>query len=329
MSTYHMSFFKELNFYRFAIMGVAMISVILFHQYFVCVFPFNIFHNYGHWGVDVFLFLSGAGLVNSLRRYSLRNYYKRRLNRILPSCLVCGTMKYTAFVILGSSVAVLEDGLKLGVWSILCLDSWFVYTILLFYIISPLLYRLLCKHAITTLIVVVSIFFINGLMVRPMVGYDWMSIHGILSWSLERLPVFIIGMLMAVKEFEARKLVHILKMSFVFFVVAVSLIALVKFDVSFLAQQSLTFFLLALGMPSFISIIIYFLRCLPKMMLKPLSFFGSYSFEIYLAHGFIFWTFKIIFEGYNPWILLSICFLLTCVIAYVVKQSVNRLKNFH
>ena len=49
-------------------MGLSMLSIMLFHQYLSSVFPFNFFHNFGYWGVDVFLFLSGAGLVYSLNK---------------------------------------------------------------------------------------------------------------------------------------------------------------------------------------------------------------------------------------------------------------------
>lgn len=91
-------FNRDISKYRTAIMGIAMISVMLFHQYFTSVIPFNLFHNFGSWGVDVFLFLSGMGIVRSLNNNSLKVYYLRRLKRILPSCILCGSIKYSIFL---------------------------------------------------------------------------------------------------------------------------------------------------------------------------------------------------------------------------------------
>jgi len=64
-------------------MGIAMIAIMLFHQYFTSVFPFNAFHNFGYWGVDVFLFLSGMGLVKSLNNNPLKIFYAHRFYRII------------------------------------------------------------------------------------------------------------------------------------------------------------------------------------------------------------------------------------------------------
>ena len=88
------SFLELVSVNRSAIMGLSMVFIMLFHQYFTSVFPFNLFHNYGHWGVDVFLFLSGMGLVNSLEKNSIKDYYKRRFMRLVPSCIFCGSLKY-------------------------------------------------------------------------------------------------------------------------------------------------------------------------------------------------------------------------------------------
>ena len=61
-----------------------MLSIMLFHQYFTSAAPFNLFHHFGYWGVEVFLFLSGMGMVHSIEKNSLKVYYKRRLLRLLP-----------------------------------------------------------------------------------------------------------------------------------------------------------------------------------------------------------------------------------------------------
>ena len=125
----------EISKFRSLIMGLAMLSIMLFHQCFTNSFPFNLFHNFGYWGVDIFLFLSGMGLTKSLDNNSLKTFYLRRFNRIIPSCLLCGSIKYCIFLLLGSSVAILKDGLNIGIWSIMSLDLWFIPTIIILYTI--------------------------------------------------------------------------------------------------------------------------------------------------------------------------------------------------
>lgn len=91
---------------RTFIMGCAMISVMLFHQQFMSgvrtAGPFgviwSIFHNFGHWGVDIFLFLSGFGVVHSLRKNSMKVYFANRAKRILPSCIILGVILGTLYV---------------------------------------------------------------------------------------------------------------------------------------------------------------------------------------------------------------------------------------
>lgn len=153
------TFCKEISENRTAIMGLAMLSVMLFHQYFTSTIPFNAFHNFGNWGVDIFLFLSGMGLVQAINKYPILHFYKRRFQRIIPSCILCGTIKYFAFMALGSSVIILKEPLHIGWWSVASLDLWFIPTIIILYIISPLLYHFLSNNTKITLVCISMAFF--------------------------------------------------------------------------------------------------------------------------------------------------------------------------
>ena len=290
-----------------------MISIILFHQYFISLFPFNLFHNYGYWGVEVFLFLSGMGLVKSIESNSITNYYKRRFTRIIPSCIICGTSKYTAFLLLGSSAEILKEGLNIGPWSVLSLDLWFIYTIIILYIISPILYHALKRRPLNTLICIILIFGINGFTLKPHVGYDWLSVEGVFAWTIDRLPIFTLGMFFSINSDDLdRKIVY----SIPFLMIAILLVLLGKTNYQICNIQVFITFTLFLGVPSLTSILICFLKKTPLSWQKPIKFFGSYSLELYLVHEFIFWTIKIYFDGSNPWLLLSVSVILSCIIAY-------------
>jgi len=309
--------------HRESMMGISMLSIMLFHQYFISMFPFNIFHYIGYWGVDIFLLLSGIGLVNSLEKNKIKTYYERRFIRLVPSCILCGLTKYLIFVYLGPSVIILKEGLNIGIWSIASLDLWFIHTIIILYIISPLLHWILNKCPYETILIILLLFFINGFTLKPEVGYEWMSPKGITSWTLERLPVFTAGMIISIYNLRLDKN---LIFSALFLLSTGCLDYLSKTNYSIYINQAYQSFTLLLGMPAILFLCISILDVIPNYLKSFLSFLGTYSLELYLVHEFIFWTMKIIFVNTNPWILLASSFTLSCLSAYAIKKCT---KLFH
>ena len=316
----YLTFIEATSHHRTEIMGVSMLAVILFHQYFTSAIPFNFFHFFGYWGVDVFLFLSGMGIVNSIKKYPTSIYFKRRFTRILPSCILCGTLKYIIFNLFGTSIAVLKEGLNICILSMVGLDSWYIYTILIFYAIAPLLYIIIQKAPLITIICIAFLYIINGLTVRPMVGFDWMSPTGVLGWTIERLPVFTYGMIISVWK-SLNKNIMIYSFLFLFFAITLKLFEKIYTPFPFL--QVCIMITLAIGMPSLVLITIFFLRHIPLALKEIFIFLGTYSLEIYLVHGFIFWAMKIKYEGISSWILMPIAFTITCLSAYYCKRIIN------
>ncbi len=302
--------------YRTGIMGVSMFCIILFHQYFTSVFPFNIFHNFGYWGVDVFLFLSGMGLVNSLRKNTINKFYANRLRRLLPSCIICGATKYLIFLAFESYLSVLKEGLHLGIWSILSLDLWYVHTIIIFYILSPVFYYLLLRWPKHIIFVVFTVFIINELTLMPIIGYNWFSPQGVLSWTIGRLPIFILGMVFSIKGIINRTNLYI---SFLLLISAICVKFYSKMDLS-INPQIYVDILLILGMPALVLLNVKILAASPNTIKHLLEFFGSYSLELYLVHEFIFWSIKISYNNTSAAILLLISFLLTCISAFLCNK---------
>jgi peptidoglycan/LPS O-acetylase OafA/YrhL len=68
-----MTFNELISKYRTPIMGCAMIVIMLFHQPFIYdSYVDALFHQFGYWGVEIFLFVSGFGIVYSLYRNDVR-----------------------------------------------------------------------------------------------------------------------------------------------------------------------------------------------------------------------------------------------------------------
>ena len=309
---------------RNSIMGVAILSIMLFHQYFISMIPFNFFHKFGYWGVDIFLFISGMGLVNSLKKNTKKDYYKRRFIRIIPSCLLCGTTKYIVFILFYSSLFILKDGLKIGIWSIASLDLWYIHTIIILYIISPIIFKSLNKNKYLTIAIILFLFLLNGIFLKPIVDYDWLSPKGIISWTIERLPVFTLGMYLSIYNRITNKFIYISSFPLL---LAICLNLIEKTQYSFYGIRPCLLFLLTLGMPFLIVACIYLLKNIPYSMQKLLAFLGKYSLELYLVHEFIFLALIIYFKNRNPSLLLIIGFLLSFFSAYLCRILTNIIKQ--
>jgi peptidoglycan/LPS O-acetylase OafA/YrhL len=322
MQFYNTSFHHSISECRASIMGVAILSIMLFHQYFTSIFPFNLFHNFGYWGVDVFLLLSGMGIVNSLEKHDVCTFYKRRFMRIIPICALCGTIKYSIFLLLGDSVTPIKDGLHIGPWSIVSLDLWFIHAIIILYAISPILYLLLKKRPIITFACILLISLCNSLTLLSQIGYEWFSLYGITAWTLERLPVFTLGMWLSIeKKFNKRKI--LISISFLLTAFIIKIIS--KIDETSCFVFNCVCLILAFGTPALIQVTIYVLQRSPSKIMEFLQLCGNHSLELYLVHEFIFYILMIHYVNCNPWILLTVGFLLSFILAYLSKKATTKI----
>jgi peptidoglycan/LPS O-acetylase OafA/YrhL len=321
MNSIDTSYTVQTSQHRSALMGISILSIMMCHQYFTSTFPFNFFHIFGYWGVDIFLFLSGMGLVNSLNKNTISTYYKHRIVRLAPSCILCGSIKFIIFTALGSTLVALKECLHLGVWSVMSLDLWFIHSIIILYIISPVLYKPLSKLSYFSLIVILSIFLINELTLRPEVGYNWMTPIGVTAWTIERLPVFSVGMMMSI---GFGTIYHKIPQSLVFLLLAIGLKILNKTYCPLYGIETCQKLCLILGMPALIHLCIIMLKNVPKTLYRALDFLGNHSLELYLVHEFIFFSIKISYQSVNPYCLLSFSFILSFLAASICKLITNK-----
>ena len=73
---------------RKELMGIAILSVILYHWFSWCKYGYLDMFHYLYIGVDVFLLLSGFGLCFSYNKCNLPRFYRRRLLRVFPLFVV-------------------------------------------------------------------------------------------------------------------------------------------------------------------------------------------------------------------------------------------------
>ena len=76
---------QKISRHRTALMGFAIIGILLFHSRIAVPYIDNLFV-IGYGGVDIFLFLSGFGLFFSFsENQNLASFYKKRFLRIFPA----------------------------------------------------------------------------------------------------------------------------------------------------------------------------------------------------------------------------------------------------
>lgn len=190
----------SLSTYRDPLMGIAMLYVILFHLSFLNVKFDNklidFFISSGNAGVDIFIFLSGLGMIYSLsKNFNIKEFYKKRISRIFPAyiplvglyTLVCMRMGLCGIRLLLTNCA----GISFWFSSNPCAFNWYVPGILVFYLFTPGIFLLLkndrARYRNAIILCSLSVLLL-------IVNIDFIEIKR-LNVAISRFPVFIIGML--------------------------------------------------------------------------------------------------------------------------------------
>lgn len=182
-------------------LGFATLCILLFHQPFIkdalLILPFRI---YGYWGVELFLFLSGFGIYYSLRKTGsspLWGFYRKRLIRIMPTTMLAGCCFALCNPFLDGSLV--SGKLPYGLTPIVCmlgLHLWYIRAILLFYLISPCLFRIIKRPILLVSVILLSctIGLVGSMYFSPAKDHQiWAS----LIWPALRFPSYILGMIVA------------------------------------------------------------------------------------------------------------------------------------
>ena len=192
---------------RTVLMGLAILWVLWFHSEFrIDFFPWKIVNtgfgflkDTGYGGVDIFLLISGIGIYQSLDKNPTSVYFKNRLRKILPV--------WWAFMVVDLNLRCFLYGMPIGFhsafgyatftgfWlSLPDRGNWYVHAIMLFYLVSPVLYALLNnsrKKKRTLLILLAAAFFIS----LPFLGQMQML-------AFSRTLIFIFGMYLSATKTE-------------------------------------------------------------------------------------------------------------------------------
>ncbi len=206
-TTKKLSPYKLLSAHRTELMGFATLWVMYNHAMLLGLVaekePFRFLQLAAHISVDIFFLLSGFGIYHSLEKNSIRDYFIKRLLKLLPV--------WGSFLLLHIIVDRLVFGLNFSPKEIIGFltfqgfraqlgnqGNWYVYTIFAYYLIAPIPYSFLkeSKHKLTTCAVMTAICWIAS--------YSYFGNRDLLITFI-RIPAFLIGMYVASVKFAGEK----------------------------------------------------------------------------------------------------------------------------
>lgn len=187
---------RMLSKYRLPIMGFATLWIMMNHVWKPILterehlaWIENYIKEIGFCGVDIFLLVSGLGLVFAIEKYDLKTFYLRRFIHVYP-----------AFFFAGAGIAFFRGwGLEGFLRNVLLINFftkniysylWYVPAILLFYLFFPVYYKIF-KQAKNKYIFVsasIVVWYVATMLLDGILREDFFGITN-------RIPIFIVGIL--------------------------------------------------------------------------------------------------------------------------------------
>lgn len=322
--------------YRTHLMGFSIIWVMAFHlaaqgKESFDFFILNPIIGNGYGGVDIFLFLSGIGLVRSwngcLKAGSiieaLKLFYLKRLKRLFPAYII------VCLIYIGIRQLNLVHGIlcisTIGHWIGIGRYDWYIPTILVYYLIFPFLYKILIRNGKVT--VVCTFFTVVAICLCLFMEYPY--IEDVRVFSLSRLPIFCLGIYWGInleKFFEKRNVI----IWYVLMCVGCMLLFYFKhstygFTLTCGAFQ-LPFFLIT---PGLCIILVRIFRKLPSYFNRLFLFCGIMSLELYLVHLKLFENIYGLpyFTLEYRYVYVLVLAIIVLVLSYLLNRSISKFMN--
>lgn len=249
---------------RLYLMGIAIMLVVLHHLAIFGAWRFFYIFEPGRIGVDIFFFLSSYGCCYSMERYSVWNFYKRRLRRLFPLYaifLFCVLSFFYHEKSVGERIVTFLSHISgLAVFNSEHLIAWYIPSTILLYLFFPIIYKFL--------ILIKDYFWIQmGLLVFLILLNNKFPIIMYLGLAL-RLPIIFMGMLtyLYIRENKPRLLL--------FYVSVLIIIYFVPRHFVMVSSVAIPLLLYGLGESDF------------KFPFSSIiSFLGKHSLDIYLGQN--------------------------------------------
>lgn len=299
-------------------MACAIIGVMLFHapHNYIEYASQHFFTRFGRWGVELFLFVSGFGIYYSLTNNNNQTlFYIKRIIRIMPAAIIAGWLIY----FIGSGK---PD-------SLLGLNFWYIRTILIFYFFSPLLIRIVhARHSLTKIMAICAICYLLS------VGTEYVFDSRIprffiftVSWSLERLPAYLMGMWIASRgrtpEEEKNNATFLKPVGIMCLSAAIMLRT--GYDYRIITSEhvlDIAYLLLGISTPFICQILCKVAEHLPVYLYRFMSWLGGITLELYVIHEFLYKQ-ALLYLSESPRTAISIAIAFSILSAAILHVSIN------
>ena len=317
--------YEKIGEHRSALMGLAMILVFLHHARsekfgFMPTGFWDDFFMYISLSVDTFLFVSAYGLCYSLKKNTIKRFYLNRFKRILPTWWVVLFALHIMGLFVGSKF---PDGsfvyphsivdmfywyTGLGYFFNTCFYEWYIPTLLVFYILIPLIYRLPRNGVLLMVLLSVPLVLL----------YKWSGILPYLSRSVTRIPIFLLGVLFF-KDLEQNKYNLFFVTCLILFVYTLAFSFFWK--VPFVVQA-------APLLPMGLGLISLFLSHRYTHFIEVcFAFVGTISLEFYLIHGHRRPQYLLSHFISNSTMLVLAAFILCLVLSYLLHLLMKKVNE--
>lgn len=318
---------------RNIILGISTLLIVFFHSNllnFNELLGSNIISNVleylkrtGNIGVDIFLFISGMGLYFSLSKNNIKQYYKNRFIRIIPTFIIITL----GFTILTKSYTIKDFFEIIFLISFFIkgkIDIWYIPFLITLYLIFPLIYKIIKKYNIYGLFIFLFITFSLNYLYMLLIPKH----YKILEIATTRLPIFITGTYFGMKIYNKEKITKkIIPITIIIEIITPILLQITKHSKNYTLLSRYLYFPLAISSILLISLIYKHIKNKDNIIFKILTFLSNISLEMYLVYELVKLTISEsnYINSYPKYYL--ICFIITIITSYILKLIINKVMN--
>jgi peptidoglycan/LPS O-acetylase OafA/YrhL len=316
--------------------GFAILAVIFSHIGYFLVYQHEFLYPLSIWagvGVNIFLFLSGFGLtIGRLKKdESILQFYKKRLSKVLiPFWLVLIGFLLLDYFALGITYPLKFVGHAfVGIFTTASLYTdvnspfWYLTLLLFYYFLFPILFSkkypwitAIILYSITHFIIKSEPLFLENVLGLYKVHILAFPLGIVFAWMYTRIDI-----LKNIFE-KIKSTPQIFKHIFYY----LSLVGLIIFITYFSIHSGIgetarieqTISLITM----FGIMLLFFIK---KTEFRLLSFFGLYSYELYLLHWPIMYRYDFLYTRIPAWLATCIYLLIFIALGWVLKKISNRI----
>ena len=320
-------------------MGFSILWIMIYHSNIGIPYilsPLKTIKDIGYAGVDIFFLLSGIGIAFSItNNSSITQFYSKRILRILPTFWL-----FLLFVfikdITTQDINIVNTlasflGLDFLFWG--KLNYWFIPSISICYLFTPLYYHLLCKYH-TGQVLLASVLFIICISLI----ITGTSLSRFLIFTI-RIPIFLfglhIGLLIVHKKNSFKWNNAYINTALLCISFSILTILLSRTSSSFLWHTGLWWYptiIMAFPLSMLIAFLLNRSQTYFPIISPILHFFGVYSLELYLIHTLLFNLADTLLLGKTSWNFLRIpefviCTSISLILSILMKFSINKVNR--